>query len=89
MKLNENYLLREIAGSPVVVAVGEEAAKLNGMITLNTTGAFIWKLLEKGEERSAILCALATEYAGVSAEILEKDLDTFLEKLKKQGILTD
>jgi len=46
MKVKEGYMLREVAGNSVVVAVGKATLDFNGLITLNSTGTFLWKLLE-------------------------------------------
>ena len=46
MKIKKGFILLEVAGSNVVVCVDGELS-FNGMITLNETGAFIWKQLEK------------------------------------------
>jgi hypothetical protein len=43
----------------------------NGMITLNDTGAFLWKKLEKGAEKEALAAALLDEYE-VSPEKAEE-----------------
>ena len=55
MKLNENFVLKTVAGSTVVMPVGEAVSKINGMIKLNDSAKFIWELLEAGKstERSA------------------------------------
>ena len=50
MKIAKGFILRTVKGADneekyVVITVGEAAKKLNGMITLNETCAFIWKLL--------------------------------------------
>ena len=38
MKLNENFVLRQIVGSWVAVAVGQASVDFNGMLRLNDTG---------------------------------------------------
>lgn len=48
MKIKEGYLLREVAGSNIVVPIGEGELNFSGVITLNDVGAFFWKNLEKG-----------------------------------------
>ena len=47
MKIKQGFILREVAGSYLVVAVGEAVKRFNGVINLNETGAFLWRLLEK------------------------------------------
>lgn len=89
MKLNENYILRTVAGSDVVVAVGEEAAKLRGMMTLNDTAAFIWRCLEKELDEEMIITKLKEEYTGVDDEKLKSEVRVFLAKLHDMGILNE
>ncbi len=88
MKLNENYILKTVAGSPVVVPVGEAVKNINGMITLNAPAETIWKCLESGKDFQGTLDILKSEY-DAPADILEKDLTAFIEKLKKYNILED
>lgn len=88
MKLNENYILKNIAGSPVVVPVGDAVNNINGMITLNGPAEDIWKALQAGENFDGILTVLKNEY-DAPEELLRNDLTAFLDKLKKYGILED
>ncbi|HZK21889.1 MAG TPA: PqqD family protein [Oscillospiraceae bacterium] len=87
MKLNENYILRTVAGSDVVVAVGKEAAKLRGMMNLNDTAAFIWRCLEKGFDEEKIIEKLKEEYTGADDKTLRLEVQTFLDKLINMGIV--
>lgn len=86
MKLSENYILKTVAGTPVVVPVGDAVKDLNGMITLNGSAEFIWKMLENGAERPEILAALKAEY-NADEKILAEDLDYFINKLVERKIL--
>ncbi len=88
MRLNENYILKTIAGSPVVVPVGDAVNNINGMITLNGPAEDIWKALEDGKDYDDILALLISEY-DAPEELLRKDLTAFLDKLKKYGILEE
>ena len=43
MKINDNFLLKNIAGKNVVVPVGDAGKSLNGMITLkNESSVYLW-----------------------------------------------
>ncbi len=86
MKLNENYILKTVAGMPVVVPVGEAVNNIHGMITLNGPAEIIWKALEQGKSYDEIVAAVKAEY-DVTEDIVKKDLDAFLEKLKNYKIL--
>ncbi|MBO5065043.1 MAG: PqqD family protein [Clostridia bacterium] len=86
MKLNENYVLKTVAGTPVVVPVGDAISNIKGMITLNGPAEDIWKALEQGEEFEEIVALLKSEY-DVPEDVLRADLTAFLEKLEKYNIL--
>ncbi len=88
MKLNENYILKTIAGSPVVVPVGDAVKNINGMITLNEPAETIWKCLEAGKSLEETLEKLKSEY-NAPEEVLKTDLDGFIVKLRKYNILED
>ena len=54
MKIKDGYILREIAEIPVAVPVNDAARSFNGMIRLNSTGAFLWRLLERKMEKEQL-----------------------------------
>lgn len=78
MRIKEGYMLREAAGETVVVPFGEEALNFQGIISLNETGALLWKELEQGCEKKELVQALLDEYE-VDAETAEKDVNEFLK----------
>ena len=81
MKINENYVLRQIADTWVVLPLGETTLDFNGMMTLNETGSLLWKLLEKGCEQSDLVEYLLSEYE-VTRDEAEADVERFLNKLR-------
>lgn len=86
MKIKEGFVLREVSGNFIVVAVGEGIKTFNGMIQLNETSAFLWKMLERGAEESELIDAMLSEYA-VSKEIAEKDVKEFIESLREANLI--
>ena len=87
MKLKEGFVLREVAGSIVVVPTGDEL-DLNMMITLNDTGAFLWQRLAEETDESALIAALLAEY-DVDEETAKKAVAGFVEKLNDNGFLAE
>ena len=51
MKIKNGFVVREIAGECVVVALGEASKIFNGIIKLNDTGRIIWNMLAEGSEK--------------------------------------
>lgn len=86
MKLKENFALRQVADTWVVLPLGSATADFNGMLTLNETGALLWKALEKGGDQHALADALCAEYDVARAEVLA-DVDEFLANLVSAGCL--
>ncbi len=86
MKIKDGFILREVAGSYLVVAVGAAVKQFNGMINLNETGAFLWRLLEKGATEEEAVSALLKEY-DVDEETAKADVKAFTNKLTEAGLL--
>ena len=86
MKIKEGYVLKTVGNSSVVVAVGREADKFNGVITLNESAKVLWEALEKGAELEDLVKALTDVYE-VSDEKALDSAKTFVEKLKEVDII--
>ena len=72
MKIKENYVMREVAGQAIVIAIGEESERFKGMINLNRTGRDVWLYMEKGLD---------------SDEIAKNDIESMIDRLYKAGVL--
>ena len=79
MKIKEGYRLRKVGNNSIVVAVG--GINFTGLITVNETGTFIWKMLEKGAKPDEVVEALAKE-CEVNPSDIQDEVFAFLEKLK-------
>lgn len=83
MKLNENFVLRQVADTWVVMPLGAATVDFNGMLTMNESGALLWNALEQGKDP---VDALMAEY-DVTREQAADDVAEFLEKLQTVGCL--
>lgn len=86
MKIKEGYVLKEIAGASMVVTVGDAADQFYGMMKLNRTGVYLWKLLE-AEITEEEVVRKALEHFQVDEEKLKEDVHAFVGKLKEIGII--
>ncbi len=86
MKRSENFLLRDVAGTLVIVPVGAAVSAFPGMITLNATGAYIWELLETEQTAQSLTQAILDRYE-VDRETAEKDVAVFVERLRAAGAI--
>jgi hypothetical protein len=88
MKVKEDYLLRNVAGSHIVVPVGEGSLDFSGVITLNEVGAFLWEKLQSNTTEDELLSALLGEY-DVDENTARADISEFISKLKGADLLAD
>ena len=86
MKIEKEYILREIAGDYIIVPVGKAALEFNGMITVNETGAFLWKQLTKDTTKEELVHAMQEEYE-VSEDEARIEIEEFLQLLQQNNIL--
>ena len=86
LKLDKEYVLRQIEDDYIIVPVGKAALSFNGMITVNETGAFLWEQLVKGTSKEGLLETLIETYE-VTQEEAERDIDEFLDVLYTNNIL--
>ncbi len=88
MKIKDGYLLREVAGSNIVVPVGEGVMDFSGVITLNEVGAFIWRLLEKDIAKEEIVSRMLDEY-DVDRTVAEQDVEEYIAELRGAELIAD
>lgn len=88
MKIKSDYLIRNVAGSYIVVPVGEESLDFSGVITLNEVGAFLWEQLKENNDKAGLLKALLAEY-DVDENTASADIDEFIAKLKGADLIAD
>ena len=89
MKISENYIMRQIAGEYIIVPTGRAAMDFKGLISLNEVGAFLWRLMqEKEQTMGGLLDAVCEEYE-TDREQAEKDISEFIEKIRREGMLSE
>ena len=88
MKIKDGFLLREIAGTHVVVPVAERVIEFKGMMILNEHGLFVWNMLQSNHTFDEILASILNEY-DIDADTAKADLDEFLARVRKNGALEE
>ena len=86
MKIKDGFVVRDLAGQSIVVALGEASKTFNGMIKLNDTGRLIWDMLAVGKSKEDIIDRFTAEY-DVEREIADRDVTVFIETLQGADIL--
>ena len=86
MKIKKNFVLREVASTYLVVAVGDAVKDFNAVINLNETGAFLWKALETGATEEQLVSLITKEY-DIDEQTARNDVVAFTQRLKEANLL--
>ena len=84
MKIKKGYILREVAGNYIVVAVGDAVKNFNGIINLNETGAVLWNFYSEEHTVDEGVAKLLSEYE-VAEEIARRDVEHFVNTVVEKG----
>ena len=57
-------------------------------MTLNSVGAFVWKLLENGATKEELVDAVLKEYE-IDRATASSDIDKYIAKLREKSIIED
>ncbi len=85
MKIKSGFTIKQVAGSYVVMCHGSEL-DFNGLITLNETGALIWRLIDDGKVDTEIADIIASEYE-VDRETALNDVRRFINRMVEANVL--
>ena len=86
MKINKDYMLKEIAGETMLVYQNEQSVDFSKVITLNELGAFIFKLIQDNKSEEEIINCILKEYEG-EEDVVRNDVYEFVNKLKELKIV--
>jgi hypothetical protein len=86
LKIKQGFILREIAGTFIVVPIGQRVIEFNGLLKLNESCAILWKGLERGAEMRELIEELKTEY-NIKGNEAETDVKDFINFLSQRGML--
>ena len=88
MKVQKEFVLREIAGDYVIIPTGKTVLSFNGLITVNEVGADLWKMLQSEVAFDDLLHGILESY-DVDEETAREDIREFLDTLIEGGVLDD
>ena len=87
MRINKEYVLREIAGDYIIIPVGKTVLEFNGLITVNELCVSLWKMLQEEVTLEDLVNGILAEY-DVEEETARKDIQEFIEKLIENKVLS-
>ena len=87
MRIEKEFVLREIAGDYIIIPTGTAVLEFNGLITVNEVGVFLWNMLQQDVTLEQLVQGVLAEY-DVEEAVAREDILEFLDTLVKGGILT-
>ena len=88
MKFNENYRLY-FELDDIFIQKKDETGRWQDYCPISETAAMAWEGLERNIEHKALVEAICNEFAGASADQVEKDLEGLTAQLRQMGIIPD
>ncbi len=87
MKLKYNFVLNDVAGQKVAVAVDDSNSDYNSLIKLNDTGVYILEMLKNDVTVEEIVTSIKNDFEVEPAQNIEKIVEDFISKLKEADVL--
>lgn len=87
MKLNNKYILRDIAGEKVVVKQGTHGVDMTKIISFNGSAAALWENFCGKEFAAEDAASFLVERYGITTERAAADANLWIEKLKDCGAI--
>lgn len=86
MRVEKEFVLREIAGDYIIIPTGKTVLEFNGLITVNEVGVSLWKMLQEDVTMDDLVKGILDEY-DVEEDVAREDIQEFLDNLISAGIL--
>lgn len=88
MKIKDGYILKEVAGSNIVIATGAQKMNFNGVMTFNSVGADVFNMLNGENTVDDIATKIAEDY-GVPFERVKTDVQNLITKMKEHNLIEE
>lgn len=86
MKRKKDFILHNVAGEYLLVPIGSQVMDLNGLVTLNSTAAFVWEMLADERTADEIAGSVAEKF-NIDITSAGRDVHAFLNEIHEMGLL--
>lgn len=87
IELVSGYILRKVGQAYMVMPTGPRMKDYQGMITLNETGAFLFKEMQKPERTEENLAEACMQEYGATKEEADKAVELFIQQCGECGLM--
>ena len=88
MKIKDGFILKDVAGSKIVIATGSAKIDFNGVITFNNVGADVFSMLDGTNTVEDIISRISADY-GADEAVVRADVLKLIEKMKKINLIEE
>lgn len=88
MKIKDGFILKDVAGSKIVIATGSARLDFNGVITFNDVGAAVFSLLDGTRTVDEIAGKIADDYQ-VDVAMVKADVEKLIEKMRNHNLIEE
>lgn len=88
MKIKDGFILKDVAGSKIVIATGSAKLDFNGVITFNDVGAEVFTMLDGTNTVEEIVSRIAAEY-GIEEATVKADIEKLIDKMRKHKLIAE
>lgn len=88
MKIKSGYVLKNFADKYIAVAADDNADNAKVLVTLNSSGAYAWQLLQNDITYDEAVKSLLDKY-NAPEEVIRDDFDGFLRILRDSALLDE
>lgn len=87
MKINNQYILREIAGENIIIKDSATEVDMTSIISFNKTAAYLWEELYNKDFQTEDVVAILIDKYGIEQELASKDANNFINVLKSNNFI--
>lgn len=87
MKLKYDFIINEVAGQLVAVAVNEGMNEFNGFIKMNDIGAEIFEILKEDVTLEQVIEKMLSKHPEATEEEARDTISNFISELKKSNLI--
>ena len=81
IRARQGFLMQKMLDDYMIIAIGESAEKFRSIIQTNETGAFYWKMIEKGTTPGEMVSAAMERYEDLDEPTARQDINEFLTSI--------
>ncbi|MBR5152409.1 MAG: PqqD family protein [Clostridia bacterium] len=88
MYIKSGFLLKKIADEYTAIPYDGNYENISAVVSLNDTGAYLWRYLEEDSSEQELVSALTEEY-GIDTSLAKEAVSVFLEMLREHNLLEE